>query len=58
MADDKISMPGGMGGLVRYDSEYKSRFMIGPMQVVAFIALVIVVVILFRIFFPVPTPAG
>ena len=42
MADDRISMPSGMGGLVRYFDEYKSKIRIKPTYVVLLIALVIV----------------
>jgi preprotein translocase subunit Sec61beta len=55
MADNKIQMPGVFGGLMRYDEEYKSRFMISPMAVIAFIILIIVGVILLKVFFPVNT---
>jgi len=54
MADNKINLPGGMGGLVRYDSEYKSRFMISPNHVVAFIIAIAVFIISLKIFMPVP----
>jgi preprotein translocase subunit Sec61beta len=42
MADDRISMPSGMGGLVRYFDEYKSKIRIKPAHVVVLIAVVIV----------------
>jgi preprotein translocase subunit Sec61beta len=51
--DGKIHMPGGMGGLVRYDEEYNSRFMLTPMHVVAFIVLIILCVVGAKIFLPV-----
>jgi len=41
MADDKIHMPSGMGGLTRYFEEYKSRFQFRPHVIVLFIALFI-----------------
>jgi len=51
---DKISMPGGsFGGLMRYDEEYKSKFMISPQQVVGFIILVILFVTFLKIFWPI-----
>jgi len=43
--DGKIHMPGGMGGLMRYDEEYQSRFMIKPSYVIAFAVFVLVLVI-------------
>jgi preprotein translocase subunit Sec61beta len=51
--DGKIHMPGGMGGLVRYDEEYNSRFMLSPMQVVWFLIAVAVLVLALKIFWPV-----
>ena len=57
--DGKINMPGGMGGLVRYDSEYKSRFMLSPAYVVAFLIAVVAFVIALKVFMPVPViPTG
>ncbi|MEK6928524.1 MAG: preprotein translocase subunit Sec61beta [Nanoarchaeota archaeon] len=53
MADNKISMPGAFGGLMRYDEEYKSRFMIGPGTVIGFIILIIIFVSVLKIFWPV-----
>lgn len=52
MADNKIHMPGGMGGLLRYDEEYKSRFMLSPMQVVGYLIAIIAFVIILKAFFP------
>lgn len=51
--DGKIHMPGGMGGLMRYDEEYTSRFMLSPMQVMIFIILIIALVFIAKIFWPV-----
>jgi preprotein translocase subunit Sec61beta len=51
--DNKISMPGAFGGLVRYDEEFKSRFMIHPGHVIVFVVLVALFVIGLKIFFPV-----
>ena len=42
MAQNKMQMPGAFGGLMRYDEEYKSRFMISPKIIVAFIIAIIV----------------
>ena len=50
MADNKIQMPGAFGGLMRYDEEYKSRFMITPTQVMVFIVAVIIVVLALKLF--------
>jgi len=64
----QMQMPGVFGGLMRYDSEYKSRFMISPVAVIAFVVGILVFVLLLRVFFPfvpgvggggsVPLPAG
>lgn len=47
-----ISVPSGMGGLMRYDAEYSSRFMISPGAVIGFVAAVVAFVILIRVFMP------
>lgn len=41
MADNKIQMPAGFGGLMRYDEEYESKFPLKPVHVIAFIILII-----------------
>ena len=41
MAQDKIQMPSGMGGLVRYFDEYKSKIEFKPIVVVIFIAVIV-----------------
>jgi len=41
MADDRISMPSGMGGLVRYFDEYKSKLHIRPAHVVLMVILLV-----------------
>jgi preprotein translocase subunit Sec61beta len=43
---DKINMPAGFGGLMRFDEEYSSAFNLKPTHVIAFIILIIA----FRIF--------
>ncbi len=52
MSDNRISMPSGMGGLMRYDAEYSSRFMITPAMALGFVAAVLVFVFLVKVFFP------
>ncbi len=54
-SDNRISMPGAFGGLIRYDEEYESKFMLTPMQVIVFVVLIILFVILMKTFFPVDT---
>ncbi len=41
MADNKINMPSGFGGLMRYQEEYESKFNLKPTHVVIFIILII-----------------
>ncbi|MFC1691351.1 preprotein translocase subunit Sec61beta [Nanoarchaeota archaeon] len=41
MAKDKVHMPQGMGGLVRYFDEYKSKIEFKPGVVIAAILVVI-----------------
>jgi preprotein translocase subunit Sec61beta len=53
MADSKIQMPGSFGGLMRYDEEYKSKFMLSPAVVIGFIIGIIVLVIALKIFWPI-----
>jgi preprotein translocase subunit Sec61beta len=46
MADNKISMPSGMGGLVRYFDEYKSKFQFKPGHIIVIVVIVILIEIL------------
>ncbi len=39
--NNKISLPGGFGGLMRYNEEYESYFNLKPGHVVALIVLII-----------------
>jgi preprotein translocase subunit Sec61beta len=50
---DKISMPGVFGGLMRYDEEYTSKFMIKPSHVIGFVVLIMLFVLGLKIFFPI-----
>lgn len=51
-SDNKISMPGAFGGLMRYDEEYKSRFMLSPAHVLAFILVIVVFVVVMKVMWP------
>lgn len=53
MAQQGIQMPGMFGGLMRYDAEYNSKFMLSPTAVIAFVIIVMLVVIGLKIFMPV-----
>jgi len=46
MVDNRISMPSGFGGLMRFDQEYESKINLTPTHVIAFVILIIA----FRIF--------
>ena len=48
MASDKINMPAGFGGLMRFEEEYESKINLRPAHVVVFIVLIIA----FRIILP------
>lgn len=39
--DNKIQMPSGFGGLMRYQDEYESKFNLTPVHVVMFIIIII-----------------
>lgn len=41
MAKNKVSMPSGMGGLVRYYDDVKSKLEIKPMHIIFLIIIVI-----------------
>jgi len=44
--DDKTHMPSGMGGLVRYFDEYKSKITFKPGHVMVMIVVIVIVVII------------
>ena len=50
---DRINVPSGAGGLLRYSEEYESRFKLKPAHVVLFIIAVIAFVLILKLFFPV-----
>lgn len=52
-AQSGMQMPSSFGGLMRYNEEYKSPFMLTPAQVVLFIILVVVFVAALKIFLPI-----
>lgn len=53
MAQNKIHMPGAFGGLMRYDEEYTSKFMLSPSHVIGFIIAIIVFVLALSLLWPV-----
>ena len=42
MADERIRLPSGIGGLVRYFDDYKSKIEINKIYFIAFVVLVVV----------------
>lgn len=53
MAQQSMHMPGVFGGLMRYDEEYKSRFMLSPVHVIAFVIAILAFVLILKIFWPI-----
>lgn len=50
---NQLQMPGAFGGIMRYDAEYSSKFMISPKTVIAFLVAVIAFVVVLKVFWPV-----
>ena len=50
MADERIQMPSGMGGLVRYFDDYQSKIEFNPSIVIVLIILVIILEIILHKF--------
>jgi preprotein translocase subunit Sec61beta len=49
MSQDKMSMPSGMGGLVRYFDEYKSKIEFKPGHIVILTIIIIILMILLNV---------
>lgn len=39
--DNRVQLPGGYGGLMRFTDEYESKFNLKPTHVIAFIILIV-----------------
>jgi preprotein translocase subunit Sec61beta len=50
MSQDKMRMPSGMGGLVRYFDEYKSKLEFKPGHIIIMILAVIILMIILYTF--------
>ena len=50
MADNKINMPSGQGGLTRYFDEYKSKIEISPGAVIVLVIVMMILVIVLHQF--------
>jgi len=53
MANNMISMPSSGGGLMRYNEEYKSKFMLKPAHVILFIILILAFVLSLKLLYPI-----
>lgn len=53
MAQNSLQMPGVFGGLMRYDEEYQSRFMLTPTQVIGLVVAIILFVLVLKFIFPI-----
>lgn len=53
MADNRVNLPGGFGGLTRFSEEYESKFSLKPTHIILFIILIIAMRIALPIFFPI-----
>lgn len=58
MAQNNVNLPGGFGGLVRFNEEYESKIKLKPLHVIIFIILVIAFVLALNIFFPIKAAAS
>jgi len=50
MANDKIRMPSGQGGLTRYFDEFKSRIEFSPAAVIVLAVVIMIIIILLHYF--------
>ncbi len=50
MGNDKVQMPRGMGGLVRYFDDVKSKFTFKPGLVIVLCVIVIMIMIILHLF--------
>jgi preprotein translocase subunit Sec61beta len=50
---DKINVPAGFGGLVRYGEEYDSKLNLKPEHVIIFIIAVVILVTVLKLFWPI-----
>ena len=41
MVENKVNMPGGFGGLMRFNEEYDSVFSLKPTHVIVFVILIV-----------------
>jgi len=41
MADNRINLPAGFGGLMRFQEEYSSYFSLKPVHIIVFVILIV-----------------
>ena len=41
MAENKVNLPGGFGGLTRFSEEYESYFNLKPVHIIIFVFLIV-----------------
>lgn len=58
MTSNQMQSPGVFGGLMRYDSEYVSRFMFSPNVIIAFLIAIVAFVLVLKIFWPITSGTG
>ena len=46
-----VNLPGGFGGLVRYNEEYASKFNLKPSHVIAFVILIVALRVLLGVIY-------
>ena len=51
MADQGVNLPGGFGGLMRFNEEYPSIFSLKPTHIILFVILIVMFRIGLAIFF-------
>jgi len=51
MAENRVNMPSGFGGLMRFDEEYESIFNLKPTHVIGFVIAIIVFRFVLEIFY-------
>jgi len=42
MAETNVNLPGGFGGLTRFNEEYSSKFNLKPTHIIMFIVLIVI----------------
>ncbi len=51
MAENKVNLPGGFGGLTRFSEEYSSYFNLKPIHIIIFVIFIVAFRILLNIIY-------